>query len=466
MHRLKELAVILAMAATAVPALGADRAPSVIMIPVTVDMEQISAALEKLVPTESSGSQPVSLPDPGRDGKVEWNLRRGPITASGDGGALAAHTEISGSASVKGNIRIIAKIPFSSTADLAGEATLSAAPTLQPDWTIEPHLAGSARLTRAEVDIARLGTLSLRGALQPSLDDKVGRLVAQAAEKLAADQALKVAAQKAWSDLCGAHRIRGSDGMPELYLMVEPVAVGAGPIEISPDGIRLVVSLTAFTRLSDVAETMACGPLPDLTPPAAGGLHLDVTAKADYGTLSQALTRGIAGQSLKSPDGNFEVKVREVRLAPDGERLAVSADLGVRSTQLAMLGFDGTVGLTARPVLDAEAQKVRLQDVELSTGADAGLPAGVGGVLGPLLAGMLGAEAGIDIAAPLDRARTQLEAAAARLREDAVPGLRIRQADVKDIKLTELSVASDGLALRIVADGALALEAIPVELLK
>ncbi|MCX5512986.1 hypothetical protein C3941_02115 [Kaistia algarum] len=442
--------------------------PSVVRVPIMVPMSAIGATLERLVPVEASGSPGVSLPSPGRDGILDWSLRRTPIAVSGENDVLTARTSIGGTVRLRGNIRIGFKIPFSTQANLVGDAVLTASPVLAPNWTIEPHLSGAATLKKADVNVGHIGDISLRDLLRPSLDHEVDQAIAEANARLAAVRGLRAAAEKVWADLCGPHRIAGEGIAADFYLVIEPVAAGAGSLRITRDGASVTLSLTAFTRLTDTAEQPQCRPLPDLTVPDGDGFTLDVITSARYATLSEQLTRRLADKPLSSPDGALQVRIRAVRLTAERDGVLGAVDFTAGPAGLPALAYSGTAQIQARPVLDASTQILQLDGLALTVGSRDEL-AGKGPIgdrIGPLLIGLLGPAAKIELAAPLQDSRRNLGVALAQLRAGTVPGLRVTQAEVDDLRIADLTTGKDGLAIRIAARGHIALEAVPAEWFK
>lgn len=455
--------------------------PSVVTVPITVALTDLQAALEKAVPRSEAGSRPNPIGDPVVDDSLTWEFRRAPISVAGQGDKLVASTSIGGVVRVQGNVKPIRgdvgrflgslspTVPFSAHADLSAEATLTAAPVLNADWSINPRLAGVARVTEASIPIAGVTSLSVRGEVQPKLDEKVAQLVARLNARLAADDGLRKAAARAWADLCRAHPVDAPPGLgTKLYLLIEPVAAHVAPPKIDARTMTLTVGVTATTRLVDADATPACAPLPNISPVQAEGLALDVPISLGYPTLSNALTEEARRKPTRTADGAFELAVEKVTLRPAGSEVVVSADLKASEKRWFGASYAGTVHLRAAPTYDPGTRVLKLSALRLDAGSDASLSrhGATARLIAPLVIALLGSEISHSLANDLDRANLKVRQAIEDLRNRKVPGLAVTRAEAGDVAIDAIEIGREAMVFRTSAKGALELAAFPAELIK
>lgn len=464
-------------AATTIPS-----RPSVVTVPITVALTDLQAALENAVPQSEAGSRPNPIGDPVVDDSLTWEFRRAPISVAGQGDKLVASTSIGGVVRVQGSLRLIrgdlgrllgslnpTNVPFSAHADLSAEATLTAAPLLNADWSINPRLAGVARVTEASIPIAGVTSLSVRGEVQPKLDEKVAQLVTRLNARLSADDGLRKAAARAWADLCRAHPLDAPPGLgTKLYLLIEPVAAHVAPPRIDARTMTLTIGVTATTRLVDAVATPACVPLPNISPVQAEGLALDVPISLGYPTLSNALSEEARRKPTRTADGAFELAVEKVTLRPAGSEVVVSVDLKASEKRWFGASYAGTVHLRAAPTYDPGTRVLKLSALRLDTGSDASLSrhGATARLIAPLVIALLGAEISHSLANDLDRANLKVRQAIEDLRNRKVSGLAVTRAEAGDVGIDAIEIGRDAMVFRTSAKGALELAAFPAELIK
>lgn len=128
--------------------------------------------LQQRINTELLDQYSGSKPDPTDalvDDTLTWSARPSEVNLVQQGDCLMAEVSARGTARVKGKIDLLlGKVPASASADLRAEATFQACPKLESDWSLDPRLSGSVRLSDADVY-----GISLRGFFQSDLDQAV-----------------------------------------------------------------------------------------------------------------------------------------------------------------------------------------------------------------------------------------------------------------------------------------------------
>lgn len=456
--------------------------PSTITVPVVVALADLQAALETAIPKSEAGFRPDPLGGPIVDDALSWSFQRQPIAVAAQGDRLIISTAIGGTVRVAGRVqpvggdvgdvldrlRLNPAVPFSAHADLAATATLSAAPVVRPDWTVDPQLAGGAQVTEARIPVAGITALSVKGEVQPKLDQKVAELVAGLNRKIASDGAVRNAVARAWTDLCRAHPVSvpAEWGGP-LFLVVEPVAAHVAAPRFEGGAATLVLGITAVTRLTDAQAAPACRPLPPATPAAAEGFALELPVVLSYPALSRALTQAARRAPATNADGTFQLAVEDIALRPAGTALAIALTIKARETRWLGATYSGTVHLRATPRYDPDTRTFRLADIRLDPGTDAALAdAGIAQLLAPLLVALVGSEVAHPLAAELDQANAKIQQAVAQLRSRQIPGLAVTRAETDGVRVDAIDLTERAVVVRTSAQGTLAIAAYPAAVLK
>src|SRR5262249_25134600 len=107
-------------------------------------------------------------------------------------------------------------------ADIRGEVTLAARPSLLPAWRVEPNLTSQVALADASLPV--LGVkLSVSNELKPFFDRAVNEQMGALEARLRDDPFLELAARREWAKMCRSISLgAAAAGMPNLWLEVRP----------------------------------------------------------------------------------------------------------------------------------------------------------------------------------------------------------------------------------------------------
>ena len=161
------------------------------------------------------------------------------------------------------------------------------------------------------------------------------------------------------------------EGMPTMFVNVDPTALSTSGLIVEGDGVRLVARMVAnvVVEASKGSEAPK-GELPVNVPVDAdqGHLSLSVPLKLPYGVITSAAMKAIGGKPQDI--GGTKVVVEDLEMYPSVDKIAVgikfSADLPWR-----LFDAKGIVWVTARPVVEEDGKVVRLEGVEWSVSAGA-----------------------------------------------------------------------------------------------
>jgi hypothetical protein len=101
---------------------------------IRIPMSLIRAELEKATPRSDKGSK--ADPVGGRivDDELAWEFARTDLAVSAAGDALTVATSISGTARLKGKVKLGVKVPFSAPTNLRATVNTRSRPMLAPAW--------------------------------------------------------------------------------------------------------------------------------------------------------------------------------------------------------------------------------------------------------------------------------------------------------------------------------------------
>jgi len=455
-------------------------ASSELRVPITVSMDALRAYAESAVPPAVSGQKGLGNFGPAANNELQWSFSRSPLSVSGADGRIAVATSIGGRVTVHGSIqpirgdlgrflrRLRPSQPYSQSADVGVDFSASIAPTLRPDWRIEPNLAAQAIVREASARVVGIFDLSFRGELQGPLDAAVENERAKLAQRIVDDQTVRREAEKAWTTLCQPIPVRTGAGGPLLSLRISPIGFEASQPAIGPDGVRLDLGLGARLALVGANEPVGdCPPFPaelSIRPALDGTTVLSVDGTLDAVTVADLLEAQRKANPVWEANG-LRVDVDRLALRPNGAGLVLAVEGRFSETRWFGAAARGTVYLTAKPVLDPVRRQLRLDGVALdvaSASALDGVAAAFGQLLAPLLAARLEGVT-IDLDPTLRTARERANAALAGAGAGAPSGIAVRVATVDDVSLAALWMDPDAIHVRAEAKGRIELAVTEIE---
>ncbi len=454
--------------------------PSVssIRIPITIAHETLAGFANVSVETSVQGGNQLGNFGPASGNSIRWSLSRTPIAVSGADGRLTVSTAVNGSVTVAGSIKPIrgdiGKLlgranpsqPYSQTADVGASLTVSAAPELHTDWSIEPNLQASANVHEASARIMGLFDISFRSELQGPLDEAVTKERDKLSELIRSDQSLRNEAMKAWTELCRPIPVVVGDGLPDLSLRIEPKVFAATQPVINAGGVSVELGLEAFVRLTSAGEASGeCPPFNETLALAAapdGGVTISLQAKLDYRSINTALEKVRAANPVVSAPG-VEAQLSRVTLSPLGSSLLVTVEGRFAETRFFGAGANGTLYLAVSPELDETEQTVTLRGATLHVESREALlkvAAALSSLLGPAIEARIAAVS-FDLKPEIEKLRGDVNKAAEALRTQSGP-TRASEAMLDSIALGALWHDETGVHVTVQATGRVALEALAI----
>ena len=451
---------------------------SVIVTPAAIALSAIHAALETAAPRNLAGKRDNPLPQLLSNAELEWTVIRGPLAIAGRSDALVLSTALSGSFRATGQVsgeagnfagaiggllggrlgqglQNLQGKALDQRADIRGEVTLTAHPSLLPAWRVEPNL--SSQIALADASLPIMGTkLSVSNELKPFLDRAVNEQMAALAARLRDDPSLELAARREWAKMCRAISLGATAaGMPNLWLEVRPTRAFAAQPRIDSAALTLTIGVEAQTRIVPTETKPDC-PFPaqlELVPQVEQGrVNIAVPIDIPFTEVTRLLEAQLKGKSFPEDKGGaFTATIRGVSLAASGDRLLLSLRVKANENKSWLgLGAEATIYVWGRPVLDSAHQVLRLTDIALDVQSEAafGLLGAAARAAVPYLEQAVAEHAVVDLVPLAANARQSIDSAISDFRKSA-DGVRVDTA-ISDLRLVDIEF--DAKTLRVIAE--------------
>jgi hypothetical protein len=454
---------------------------STVLAPTAISLGAISQALDSRAPKDLSGTPQNPLSKFLSDAQFKFTVTRGPLSVTGQTGALAVTTPLTGTFEALGTltgaagtgvsavggaignllggnvgqqVENLAGKAFDQHTDIQGTVKTTARPTIASNWRLAPNLAAQVNIVDVVLPIGGL-KLSVGSAVKPVLDKLVHDQTDALEAYMRNDPFIETAARTEWAKLCRAIPLgAGQQGMPNLFLEIRPTRAIAAQPKINDKAVTLLVGVQALTRIVPT-ETQPTCPFPqqlDVVPPAnEGTVSIGVPIDIPFTEVSRLLETQVAGKTFpQDGSGSFATTIKHATIAASGDRLLISLLVNVKKRGFFAIGADAAVNVWGRPVLDAQNQILRLTDVALDVQSNAafGLLGAAAQAAAPLLQKTLAEEAVIDLKPFAADAKQRIGTAVGALAAES-PGLSAN-VTVNDLRLA--GIAYDDKTLRVVAN--------------
>ncbi len=415
-------------------------------IPVSIPIDAVEEVLERKTPKRESGLKKNALAGRFAENELIWDLARSDLRVSGRNGALNVATKLSGEARATGAIRLLRKIDFSARGDVVGSISLTASPTLKPNWRVSPNLSETKiDIQRVDIPIKRIGNLDVREHILPGVGITADKLRTQLNRSVARSDFFRQAAKKGWGRLCGSTPLGEDSG---LWLETKPVVARAAQIRIDRKDIRSTIGVEVKTRILTEQTQPRC-PFPKtllIEKPKPGGFEIVMPTIIDYETLERTLAEETVGKSLGK---NISVVIKAIRVRPYGEGLLLETTVAVETNYLSGTAAKGTLYVLAEPKLNAKAQTITLENVELEADSQNVLFSMAGKAAEPLLLEVVSRHIPLDLGPKFKELKEEAENTLSALSSENVSVT----GKVGRVRLTRLDVGPAHLRLVLTAEG-------------
>jgi len=479
----------------AVPPLQPVTRTSVVIAPTAIALTAIRDAMEAQAPRDLSGKRDNPVGQLLTNAELGWTIARGPLAVTGRAEGLNVVAPLNGAFRLTGQIgaqvgngvgqiagalggllgdsvgqqmQNLTGRAFDQRADVRGNVAMTARPALLPNWRLEPNLTGQVNI--GDVSLSIVGVkLNVSREIKPLLDRSVADQVAALQSRIRNDPVIEQAARREWAKMCRSFPVgKVAPGVPDLWLEVRPVGAVAAQPKIDASAVTLTVGVQAETRVV-TAETKPDCPFPatiEIVPPMEQGrVSIGVPIDMPFTEVNKLIEAQLKGRTFPE-DGSApaDVTVKSATVAPSGDRLLISLLVKAREKK-SWFGFgaEAMVHVWGKPVLDREAQVLRLTNIELDVNSEAafGLLGAAARAALPYLKDALAENARIDLKPFAANAGKSIEAALANFRKSE-QGLSV-EAAVTSLRLAGIEYDSKSLRVIAEADGTvkIAVSALP-----
>jgi hypothetical protein len=462
----------------ALPPLKPATRVSTITAPVAIALTAIRDSMEQHAPRELAGKRDNPLSQLLGKADIGWTMTRGPFSVAGSPNGLTVTTALNGTLRVTGqiadqagnvggaigsllggdvgrNLQNLAGKTLDQRADVRGNVTVTARPSVTGNWRIDPNLTAQVAIGDSALSIAGI-KISVANEVKPLLDRTVNEQTATLAARIRSDPALELMARREWAKMCRSVSLKGVGAdAPDLWLEVRPTRAFAAQPRIDQTAVTLTLGIEAQTRVSPSASKPDCpfpGELQIVQQLEQGRVAIGLPIDVPFTEVNRLVDARLKGRNFpEDGGGSFAITVLGATVAPSDDRLLISLRVRARE-QKTLFGFgaEATVYVWGRPVLDRERQILRLADIALDVQSEAafGLLGAAAKAAMPYLQAAIADNAVIDLKPFAASAQKSIDAALADFRQ-AEPGVRV-DAAVTGLRLVDIEY--DAKILRIVAE--------------
>ncbi|WP_331377469.1 DUF4403 family protein [Sphingomonas sp. 37zxx] len=447
-------------------AITIDPQPSILAVPVEVELANLSRLIEREVPArlfsidkpdqECVGSKRVdlgiaTLKTPTIKCRIVGSVTRGNVALAGQGEAIRVTIPL------RAVIRAedIGGVFKRETATADAVVTAVVRMTFSDDWT--PR--GTVKLDYAWTDAPHIEFLGQRIEFADQADQALAPILARLERELPKEVGklgLREAIDDAWRSAFTTVSLNREN--PEAWMRVTPRELRYGGYTVAGGRLRLNIGLRAITEtyVGSAPPAPAPVPLPPLRPleTSVGQLSFFIPVFADYRVLEPVLMKALRKRSLRP----FDIPgFKPVRARFDSVEIYGTANgrIAVGLTFAALEAgrnkpTSGTVWMTGKPVTSPDSRAVGFEDFAVSgttdmTGGDLILDLANAPGVASMIAGLLAQNFENDYAKLIGK----VDRAISNKREDRV----VIRADLKRARTGQLQAAGRGLYLPVWAEG-------------
>jgi hypothetical protein len=443
---------------------------SVMTVPVAVELAVIRTSLDAATPRSFTGKRDNIPSGPFSKTEVRWDIGRESLALAVRPDGLTMSAALSGTLRVGagGSDVVTGSLNAESGAvqefmpgslyhrgEVRGSVTLTARPTLLPNWRIDPKLTGHVTIPEGGLSISGF-TIDVSGDVKSTIDRAVNEQVNVVQTQVRNDSTIEQAARREWAKMCRSISLAAiAAGNADLWLELRPIRAFAAHPQINAATATVTVGVEAETRIV-AAETKPNCPFPAqleiVAPVERGRFSIAAPIEVPFTEINRILDLQLKGRVFPAnADAAAQFKVLRASVAPSGNQLLISLLIDA-TEQKTWFGFGAraTVYIWVRPELDRAQQKLRLTDMvlDIRSGAAFGLFGAAARIAIPYIQEELEQYAVVDLKPYAASARTGIEAVVADFdkQDDGVNA----GATVTDLRLD--GVEFDSKTFRVIAE--------------
>ncbi|NET40547.1 DUF4403 family protein [Okeania sp. SIO2B3] len=430
-----------------------ERSESILNLPVRIPLTNIQKALNLNISQTFSGTEadPTDLLS---NDTLTYEINRKDLSIGTQNNLITFSVPISGTARIKGKVNLgFTKIPVSARTNIAGTIFGDLSLGIDNEWNIQPNLNVSTNLTKADVPIKNVGTISIRSILKKQVDKAINKekpkLIAELVEKLN----LKTEVTKQWNNLHLSERVNQD---PSIWIKTEPQSVSFKEFDLSDgENVQSGIAIKMFvdTCICKEAPVVNFKPLPNLIiqDRIIDKFLISLPVQVSVDELNNTLESEVRGKSL-SVDENLKVIVNEINLSPLGEKILVKVDFKTDKGSL-LQGAKGILYLWGKIFYDQESNNLKVVELDYDVDTKNALLSTADSLLKPVLLQQIEERLSFPLDKELNRAKDE---ANKYIQQIKLPPEIDANIEVKKIEVEKVVVTNNDIFLVLLADGNMA----------
>ncbi|NEO55545.1 MAG: DUF4403 family protein [Okeania sp. SIO3B5] len=427
-----------------------ERSESILNLPVKIPLANIEKALNLNIPQTFVGteSDPTDLLS---NDNLTYEINRKYLSIGTKNNLITFSVPISGTARIKGKINLrFTKIPVSARTNIVGTIFGDLSLGIDNEWNIQPNLNVSTNLTKADVPIKNVGTISIRSLLKKQVDKAINKEKPKLIAELVKNLNLKAEVTKQWNNLHLSEQINKD---PSIWIKTEPQNVSFKEFDLSDgENVQSGIAIEMFvdTCICKEAPVINFKQLPNLTiqEQIIDKFLINLPVQVSLDELNKTLQSKVRGKSL-SVDENLKFIVNEINLSALGEKILVKVDFKADKGNF-IQGAKGILYLWGNIFYDQESNNLKVVELDYDVDTKNALLSSADSLLKPILLQQIEERLSFPLDQELIRAKDE---ANKYIQQIKLPPEIDANIEVKTIEVEKVVVTNNDIYLVLVADG-------------
>ncbi|NES70689.1 MAG: DUF4403 family protein, partial [Okeania sp. SIO2D1] len=318
------------------------------------------------------------------------------------------------------------------------------------EWNIQPNLNVSTNLTKAEVPIKNIGTISIRSLLKKQVDKAINKEKPKLIAELVKNLNLKAEVTKQWNNLHLSEKVNQD---PSIWIKTEPQSVSFKEFDLSDgENVQSGIGIKMFVDTCICQEVSAINfkPLPNLTfqEQIIDKFLINLPVQVSLDELNNTLQSKVRGKSL-SIDENLKLIVNEINLSASGEKILVKVDFKTDKGSL-LQGAKGVLYLWGKIFYDQASNNLKVVELDYDIDTKNTLISTADFLLQPVLLQQIEERLSFPLNQELNRAKDEANEYIQKIK---LPSEIDANIEVKTIEVEKVVVINNDIFLVLVADG-------------
>ncbi|MDY7008415.1 MAG: DUF4403 family protein [Cyanobacteriota bacterium] len=430
--------------------LESERTESRLNLPVKISLANIQKALNLNIPNKFSGTEadPTDLLS---NDNLTYEINRKDLSIGTQNNKITFSVPIWGTARVKGKVDLrLFEIPVSAQTDVVGTIFGDLSLGIDNEWNIQPNLNVSTNLTKAEIPIKDIGTISIRSILKKQVDKAINKEKPKLIAELVKNLNLKAEVTKQWNNLHLSEKVNQE---PSIWIKTEPQSISFKKFDLSDgENVQSGIAIKMFvdTCICKEAPVINFKPLPNLTiqEQIIDKFLINLPVQVSLDELNNTLQSKFRGKSL-SIDGNLKVIVNEINLSALGEKILVKVDFKADQGNL-FQGTKGVLFLWGKIFYDKASNNLKVVELDYDVDTKNTLISTADWLLKPVLLQQIEERLSFPLDQELNRAKDEANEYIQKIK---LPSEIDANIEVKTIEVEKVIVTNNDIFLVLLADG-------------